>query len=68
MGFVQLNVAWIFRVDTAAAKKSCLGFLFFPLEWLEGNLIDRVPQCTNCSAKQCKLLSAESIRVGIFSL
>lgn len=37
---------------------------FICLEWLEGNLVDRVQQCTKCSAKQCKLLST---LIGIFS-
>lgn len=71
---MQLSVAWLFRVDHAAAKKSCSGFLFcffffyfIFLEWLEGNLVDRVQQCISCSAKQCKLLRAESTLVGLFS-
>lgn len=90
--FVQLSVAWIFKVDTAEAKKvvqvfssgflfcfigrgggvfvcllGCLfvcSLYFICLEWLEGNLVDRVQQCTKCSAKQCKLLST---LIGIFS-
>lgn len=69
MVFVQLSVAWIFRVDMTAAKKSCFLFSFsiICLEWLEGNLVDRVQQCSKCSTKECKLLSEENTLIGIFS-
>lgn len=68
-GFCAVECCLDIQSYTAAAKKvvQVFSFNFICLDWLEGNLVDRVQQCKKYIAKQCKLLGEGSTLVGIFS-